>query len=99
MTADDKYKGEDGGLYGAGKNDPPEAHKEAAMAESKRVVPLDETGKPSKEGKIVLLSIGMSNTAAVFTTFKETADRDPQKSGQVVFVNGAVGALARRAGR
>lgn len=31
--------------------DPPEAHKEAAMAESKRVVPLDETGKPSKEGK------------------------------------------------
>ena len=30
MTAEDRYKGEDGGLYGAGKNDPPEAHRKGA---------------------------------------------------------------------
>src|SRR5262249_36486084 len=27
MSAGDKYKGEDGGLYGAGKNEPPESHR------------------------------------------------------------------------
>lgn len=91
MTAEDKYKGEDGGLYGGGKNEPPEAHLKAALAESARIIPLDEDGKPSKDGKIVLMSLGMSNTAGVWVTFKEMADRDPQKSPQVVIVNGAVG--------
>lgn len=90
-TAEDKYKGEDGGLYGGGKNEPPEAHLKAALAESARIVPLDEDGKPSKDGKIVLMSLGMSNTAGVWVTFKEMADRDPQKSPHVVIVNGAVG--------
>jgi hypothetical protein len=91
MTADDKYKGENGGLYGGGRNEPPEAHQAAALAASKDITPLDVTGKPSKDGKIVLLSVGMSNTAGVFVTFKEVADRDPQKSPYVVIVNGAVG--------
>lgn len=91
MTADDKYKGEDGGLYGGGKNEPPEAHRAAALAEAQRITPLDEDGKPSKNGKIVLLSVGMSNTAGEFLVFKEIADRDPVKSPQVVIVNGAVG--------
>lgn len=96
MTAQDKYKGEDGGLYGGGKNEPPEAHRAAALDECRRIVPLDEQGKPSKDGKIVLLSVGMSNTAGVFVTFKEMADRDPQKSPQVVIVNGAVGGAGAR---
>jgi hypothetical protein len=91
MTAEDRYKGEDGGLYGGGKNEPPEAHRAAAIAEGKRITPLDEQGRPTKEGKIVLLSVGMSNTAGEFMTFKEMADRDPVKSPQVVIVNGAVG--------
>src|SRR5207249_543007 len=30
MTADDRYKGEDGGLYGGGKNEPPEKHLQSA---------------------------------------------------------------------
>jgi hypothetical protein len=91
MSADDKYKGEDGGLYGGGKNEPPEAHRAVAMAETQRITPLDEAGKPVKDGKIVLLSVGMSNTAGEFMTFKELADRDPDKSPQVIVVNGAVG--------
>lgn len=91
MTADDKYKGEDGGLYGGGKNEPPEAHRAAALAECQRITPLDEDGKPAKDGKIVFLSVGMSNTAGEFMTFKEIADRDADKSPHVVIVNGAVG--------
>jgi hypothetical protein len=96
MTAEDRYKGEDGGLYGGGKNEPPEAHQTAAIAACRRIVPLDEQGKPSKDGKIVLMSVGMSNTAGVFTTFKEIADRDPEKSARVVIVNGAVGGAGAR---
>jgi hypothetical protein len=91
MTAEDRYKGEDGGLYGGGKNEPPQAHRKAALAECARIVPLDEDGRPSADGKVVLMSLGMSNTAGVWVTFKEMADRDPQKSPQVVIVNGAVG--------
>lgn len=96
MTGEERYKGEDGGLYGSGNNEPPEAHQATALAESERIVLLDETGKPSKDGKIVLLSVGMSNTAAVFVTFKDSADRDPQKSPQVVIVNGAVGGVGAK---
>jgi len=99
MTAQDKYKGEDGGLYGGGKNEPPEAHRTAALEECRGIVPLDEQGMPSKDGKIVLMSVSMSNTAGVFATFKEMADRDPQKSPQVVIVNGAVGYLETFASR
>jgi hypothetical protein len=91
MTAADRYKGEDGGLYGGGRNEPPDAHRTAALAASARVVPLDEDGNPAKDGKVVLLSLGMSNTAGVWVTFKGMADRDPQKSARVVIVNGAVG--------
>src|SRR5262245_60697890 len=46
MTAQDKYKGEDGGLYGGGKNEPPAAHETAAKKETARIVPLDGDGKP-----------------------------------------------------
>lgn len=91
MTAEDKYKGEDGGLYGGGKNEPPAAHQAAAQKELGALAPLDAQGKPSKEGKIVLLSIGMSNTFGEFSLFKEKADQDPAKSPDVVLVNGAVG--------
>jgi hypothetical protein len=48
MTAEDRYKGEDGGLYGGGKNEPPEAQRAAALDACQRIVPLDEQGKPSK---------------------------------------------------
>ena len=39
MTAEDKYKGEDGGLYGGGKNEPPETHRTAALDECRRITP------------------------------------------------------------
>ncbi len=89
MTAKDKYKGEDGGLYGGGKNEPPQSHQAAAKKELAKIVPLDAEGKPSKDGKIVLLSMGMSNTSQEFLLFKKIADADPQKSSRLVIVDGA----------
>jgi hypothetical protein len=90
-TAQDNYKGEDGGLYGGGKNVPPPAHQQAAEKELAKIVPLGPDGKPAPDGKIVLLSIGMSNTTQEFSKFTEIADGDPAKSPQVVLVDGAQG--------
>ena len=86
------YKGEDGGLYGGGKNAPPPAHLTACVKESEKIQPLDAEGKPAKDGKIVLLSIGMSNTTMEYSVFKKNADADPAKSPNVVVVDGAKGA-------
>jgi hypothetical protein len=91
MTADQRYKGEDGGLYGNGSNRPPEAHQRAADRELAQIVPRDRDGKPSPDGKIVLISIGMSNTTMEFSRFKQLADADPDKSPKVVIVDGAQG--------
>src|SRR5437762_14039607 len=44
-----KYKGEDGGLYGEGRNQPPDLHLKAALSEAAKIQPLDANGKPSSE--------------------------------------------------
>ena len=85
------YKGQASGLYGSGRNDPPPAHREAALKETTRIVPRHADGRPSPEGKVALVSIGMSNTSMEFQVFKQQADEDPQKSAALVIVNGAQG--------
>ncbi len=94
MTAEDRYKGEDGGLYGGGRNEPPAAHQEAAKKQTKRIVPLDANGNPSKDGKIGLVSLSMSNATQEYSLFKQVADKDPQKSPLVVIVDCAQGGQA-----
>jgi hypothetical protein len=86
-----RYKGEDGGLYGAGKNEPPAAHAAAARERSAQILPRDAEGKPAKDGKIGVLSVGMSNTTMEYSAFKRLADGDPEKSPRVVLVDGAQG--------
>jgi hypothetical protein len=88
------YKGEDGGLYGAGHNEPPAAHRAAYLKESAKVQPLDAGGKPSKEGTIGLITIGFSNTHLESGVFKTTADADPQKAANVIVADGAIGSRA-----
>jgi len=90
----EKYKGETGGLYGNGSNDPPREQQEAAKKAAAKIQPLDAGGKPSPSGKIVLLSVGMSNTTQEFSVFKRLADSDPQKSDKLVIVDGAQGGQA-----
>lgn len=86
------YKGEDGGLYGGGLNTPTGEYLAAYLRESKAIQPLDRAGKPAKSGKIVLLSLGMSNTTMEFSQFVKDANADSAKSRDVVIVDGAIGA-------
>lgn len=97
MNTSDRYKGQDGGLYGGGKNEPPEKHVKAAMQEAKMIRPLDAEGKPSEDGKIGFVSIGMSNTTQEFSVFLRLASADPAKSPKVVIVDGAQGGMTARA--
>ena len=89
-----KYKDLSGGLYGNGTNTPPASHLAAAKKELAKIRPLDANGKPSKDGKIVLISLGMSNTTQEFSQFKRIADADPNKSPSVVIVDCAQGGQA-----
>src|SRR5262249_41135546 len=94
MTANDKYKGEDGGLYGGGKNEQPEAHRAAAAKETAKITPLDAKGKPAPDGKVVLVSIRMSNATQVFSVFKKLADADAEKARRLTIVDCAQGGQA-----
>lgn len=91
MTAEDKYEGEDGGLYGKGSNEPPEALKKSADAALAQIKPLDATGNPSASGRIALVSISMSNATQEFSFFKTIADKDPRKSDKLTIVDCAQG--------
>jgi len=94
MGADDKYLDQDGGLYGKGKNEPPQEHRQAAEAALAKIKPLDAAGKAAKDGKIVFVSISMSNATQEFSTFKRIADADQAKSPLVTIVDCAQGGQA-----
>src|SRR5437867_3218976 len=59
------YLGFPGGQYPDGSTMPP-AHREAGLTRALAVGPLAADGSPSPTGRIVLLSIGMSNTTQEF---------------------------------
>ena len=91
MKEGQTYKEMDGGLYGGGKNEPPEDQAKRAKAAAAQIVPLNADGQPAPDGKVVLMSIGMSNTTQVFSRFKQLADQDSEKSPSLVIVDGAQG--------
>ena len=86
-----EYQGQDGGLYGGGRNEPPPELAAAAAREAAAIKPLDKEGRVADDGRIVLLSIGMSNTTQEFSTFKRLADADPRTSPALVIVDAAQG--------
>ncbi len=86
-----KYKEQDGGLYGGGKNEPPAEHTALARKMIAEIKPLDRDGKPTADGKIVLMSIGMSNTTMEFSAFVQSANADSRKAANVVVVDAAQG--------
>lgn len=92
------YKGHPGGLYPNGANRRPAAHEAAGLhIATEMIQPRDTNGVVNTtNGRIVLLSIGMSNTSQEWASkganaFKPQADRDPSKNPQLTIVNGAIG--------
>jgi hypothetical protein len=81
-----------GGLYPGGRNTRPPAHEAAGTAIAAQIMPLDGTGEIDPvDGKIVMISIGMSNTESEFGEFMNLAHRNPVVNSQLFFVNGAQG--------
>jgi Cu/Ag efflux protein CusF len=86
-----EYQGEKGGLYPGGKNDRPAAHEAAGLARARQVRPLDAQGRPSKDGKIGMVSVGMSNTGQASEGFRKALQAEPDRNPALVFVNGSQG--------
>ncbi len=84
-----QYLGFAGGLYPNGKNSRPSAHAEAGVALGATVQPVDGGGKPSASGKVVMISIGMSNTSCEFSQFIRLADADTRKNPSLVMIDAA----------
>jgi hypothetical protein len=92
------YKGYAGGLYPNGLNTRPAAHEASGILIATNLIqPRNGAGNvDTNTGKIVLLSIGMSNTtdewASLGTSnFLHLATLDPARNPQVVIVDGAQG--------
>jgi len=85
------YQGFAGGLYPDGSNLRPISH-DQALDRTGRVMLLDAQGQPDAiGGRIVLLSVGMSNTTQEFSAFIPLANSDPGKNSRLTIVDGAEG--------
>lgn len=86
-----KYEGYEGGLYPGGSNKRPAAYEAAGLRLARQVVPRDASGKPDANGKIGLLTVGMSNTRAESEAWGMAIRNDSEVNPHLVFVNGAQG--------
>jgi hypothetical protein len=83
---------QEGGLYKHGNNSIPTAHYQRLVEASNLIVPRDPNGNPDPvNGKIGVISVGMSNTQMEFDTFMTNANLDPEKSDKVVLINASQG--------
>jgi hypothetical protein len=83
------YLGFAGGLYPNGKNSRPSSYEDAGVALGATVQPLDRDGKPSTSGKIVMISIGMSNASRAFSQFIRLAEADARKNPSLLMIDAA----------
>lgn len=92
-----KYQGFAGGLYPDGRNERPESHEAAGLRWARRVEPLDANGRPDPQGRIVLLSIGMSNTSQLSQGLERWLRQADGLHPRLLFVNGAQGGMTAAA--
>lgn len=87
------HQGFEGGLFPGGTNVRPLAHEVAGLAAAAGIVPLDPQGRPDPDGRIVFMSIGMSNAAMHFGALVQQANADPLRHPAVLLFNGAHGGI------
>jgi hypothetical protein len=80
-----------GGLYPGGANSPPAVHLQAGLELADTITPLDTLGTPTATGRIVLLSVGMSNATQEYSTFIPLATGSGLKNPRVQLIDGAQG--------
>src|SRR5688500_12894513 len=88
---DSTYQSYEGGLYPGGVNRPPAKHFTAGLELADTITPLDTLGVPRPGGRIVLLSVGMSNTTQEYSTFIPLANGSGLKNPRVQLIDGAQG--------
>lgn len=93
----EKYQGFEGGFYPEGRNERPKDHEVAGLKLAKQVQSLNAQGQPDSNGKIVLLSIGMSNTSQSSNGFQSALREASDLNPRVQFVNGAQGGMTAAA--
>jgi hypothetical protein len=87
------YQGQSGGLYPGASNTRPAAHTSAGVSIAlNHVLPRNASGQVDQvNGKVVLISIGMSNTTQEFQAFIQRAQQYPNLNPHLVIVDGAQG--------
>ncbi len=82
------WKGSPGGLYPGGWNQKPAALEAAAINIGNDLQPLDASGNPDPvNGKIVMITIGVSNTTQESSVFVTLMNGDPAKNPQLEIVD------------
>lgn len=86
------YMGVQGGLYPGGANVRPAAHEAAGVAIANAIGPIDTLGQPDAvNGRVVFVSIGMSNCTQEFSAFVPKSDADPVRRSNVRTIDCAQG--------
>jgi len=86
------YLGFPGGLYPDGSNFRPATHNAAGVDIAAQIQPLNGSGiVDTVSGRIVMLSIGMSNAMQEFEYFQAAVNALPNKNPALTVINGAQG--------
>ena len=86
------YRGFQGGLYPNISNQRPVAHNEAGIAIAKAIKPLNNSGAiDNLNGKIIWMSIGMSNTTQETQEFLSLMQTFTNKNPKLTLIDGAEG--------
>jgi hypothetical protein len=86
------FRGFQGGLYPGGINTRPVSHNDAGIALANEIVPLDANGGPDPvSGRVVMLSIGYSNSREIFERFQLLFAGMEDRNPFLDLVNGAQG--------
>lgn len=86
-----QYDGIVGGLYLNGSNNMPNGHRQAGINLDNSIQPLDVNGNPDPNGKIVMISVGMSNCRNFFGSFMQLSAQYANLNPNLVLINAAQG--------